>query len=165
MREFWPILCHRRIQITVPGGGAPKVVEPGGRVELKYVKTGSGLMEGFAYDTKVNTPPLRKTLSTKPKPPKKVEYEKVETEPKQSSKPIPPPDVKVDLDEPEPELPVKSPVDEPVEPEPVEAEETVKKEATKDDGLRRCACGKVISARNKSGKCRDCYIASLKKKE
>lgn len=142
----------KRQQITIPGGGKPIMVEPDGRVELKHVKTDHGIYEGFAYDTRVTTPPLKQVLKTPPTQPKDVEYEKVvEPSLKSRRKLIPVPKTKKRIAKPA-ELPTKSPVDAP-------------KHQIGGKEIRRCGCGKPLSPGNKSGKCRDCYFASFRKKK
>lgn len=146
----------KRQQITVPGGGRPHIVEPDGRIEMRHVKTTGGIMEGFAYDTRVTTPPLKSVLKTPPAKPKDVEYEKVETEPqppKPKRKPVPPPKAKK-IAKASP-LKAKSPVDEP---------KSVASKPSKPTAARTCKCGKMLGARNKSGMCRDCYFESFRKK-
>jgi len=161
--RIWCVnVSGKRQQITVPGGGKPHIVEPDGRIDLRHVKTKGGIMEGFAYDTRVATPPLKSVLKTPPAKPKDVEYERV-TEPKPPKakrKPVPPPKAKK-IAKASPAK-AKSPVD---EPKVGKVNQEAAKHAADLHDVRLCKCGKVLGARNKSGMCRDCYFKSFRKEK
>jgi glycosyltransferase involved in cell wall biosynthesis len=141
-------------QISNTAFPKPIKVPPGGRIEEEFVRIPGGIFPGFSYDSRIAAPPMKRVLEEKPKQPAGIKYERVKMEELEDETVPPPP--------PEPLAPLK------VKRIKIEAKAEDKTpfegEAGKEDARKCSRCGKPLSARNKSGLCRDCYNRSRRKK-